>query len=181
MPAPSRHTRPGWLYCEPVQDAWLAGTRPLSVPEAEPLVTVVVDGTGDMAGVANAARSAIADGQPIQVRASIAGPSRGIADTVAEIAVIVEQVALGAAGSGLWAAVETIVRRALRRAPSAADEPAQAPAMQSLTVVIPTRQGPALVHRVSVGAQDLDEGQLSIERIVLALARGGNEPPEAQG
>lgn len=84
-----------------MHNAWLAGTQPLSVPETGPLVTVVVDGTGDVGEVASAARSAAADGQPIAVRASIAGPSRGVADAAAEVAIIMEQVAIGTAGSGL--------------------------------------------------------------------------------
>ena len=167
-----------------VQDAWLAGTRPLTVSEAEPLVTVIVDGIDNVAEVASAAQEAVADGQPIDVRVSFAGPARGVADAVAEVAIIVQQVAIGAAGSGLWAAVETIVHRAFHRESSkhrkSAQTTDQRPSAQILTVVIPTRRGPALVERVSVGAQDLDEGQLSIERIVLALAKGADEPPEVQ-
>jgi hypothetical protein len=167
-----------------VQDAWLAGTRPLTVSEAEPLVTVIVDGIDNVAEVASAAQEAVADGQPVDVRVSFAGPARGVADAVAEVAIIVQQVAIGAAGSGLWAAVETIVHRAFHRESAkhrkSAQTTDQRPSAQILTVVIPTRQGPALVQRVSVGAQDLDEGQLSIERIVLALAKGADEPPEVQ-
>jgi hypothetical protein len=90
-------------------------------------------------------------------------------------------VAIGAAGSGLWAGVEAIARAALSRKPTKHDEGTGQPEQrQTLTVVIPTRNGPALVQRVSVGPQDLDEGQLSVERIVRALADGSQDLPAAR-
>jgi hypothetical protein len=163
-----------------VQDALLAGTRSLVAPQGDPLVTVILDRADDLADVESVARDAVADGQPIEVRASFAGPARSAADTIAEVAVIVQQLAIGAAGSGVWAGVEMIVRSALGRKSARREGSARQPAQrQSLTVVIPTRNGPALVQRVSVGAQDLDEGQLSVERIVRALIDGSQDPPEA--
>lgn len=162
-----------------MQDALLAATRSLVVPEGDPLVTVILDRFDDLEDVASIARDAVADGQPIEVRASLAGPARSAADTVAEVAVIVQQFAIGAAGSGVWAGVEMIVRSALGRKSARSGSAGQAEQRQSLTVVIPTRNGLALVQRVSVGAQDLDEGQLSVERIVRALIDGSQDPPEA--
>jgi hypothetical protein len=140
---------------------------------------VILDRADDLADVVTVAGAAVADGRPIEVRASFAGPARGAADTVAEVVVIVQQVGIGAAGAGLWAGVEMIVRSALGRRSSRREGSAgQAEQTQSLTVVIPTPNGPALVHRVSVGAQDLDQSQLSVERIVHALVKGSQEPPE---
>ena len=163
-----------------MHDALLAGTRSLVAPEGDPLVTVILDRGDDLADVETAARLAVADGQPVEVRASFAGPARSTAETIAEVAVLVQQVAIGAAGSGLWAGVEAIVRSALSRKPAKREEGTGQPEQrQTLTVVIPTRNGPALVQRVSVGAQDLDEGQLSVERIVRALADGSQDLPEA--
>lgn len=163
-----------------MHDPLLAGTRSVVAPHDEPLVTVILDGADDLADVESAARHAIADGQPIEVRASFAGPARSAAGTIAEVAVLVQQVAIGAAGAGLWEGVEAIVRSALGRKPVKREGSAGQPEQrQTLTVVIPTRNGPALVQRVSVGTQDLDEGQLSVERIVLALAGGSQDLPGA--
>lgn len=160
-----------------MRDALLAGTRSVVAPDDEPLVTVILDRADDLAEVESAARHAVADGQPIEVRASFAGPARSTAETIAEVAVLVQQVAIGAAGAGLWEGVEAIVRSALGRKPAKRD--ASPEQRQTLTVVIPTRNGPALVQRVSVGTPDLDESQLSVERIVLALAGGSQDVPEA--
>lgn len=163
-----------------MHDALLAGTRSVVTPHDEPLVTVILDRSDDLADVESAARHAVADGQPIEVRASFAGPARSTAETIAEVAVIVQQVAIGVAGAGLWQGVEAIVRSALGRRPAKRDaSPEQPEQRQTLTVVIPTPNGPALVQRVSVGTQDLDEGQLSVERIVLALASGSQDVPDA--
>lgn len=161
-------------------DALLAGTRSVVAPYDEPLVTVILDRADALADVENTARHAVADGQPIEVRASFVGPARSTAEIVAEITVLVQQVAIGAAGAGLWEGVEAVVRSALGRKPAKRDGSAGQPEQrQTLTVVIPTRNGPALVQRVSVGTQDLDEGQLSVERIVLALASGSQDLPDA--
>jgi hypothetical protein len=100
-----------------VHDALLAGTRSVAAPHDEPLVTVILDRADDLADVESAARHAVADGQPIEVRASFAGPARSTAETIAEVAVLVQQVAIGAAGSGLWMGVEAIVRSAIVRKP----------------------------------------------------------------
>lgn len=165
-----------------MSDAWLAGTRPLVTPGAEPAVVIIIDGD-DLTGVTDAASAVVNGGVPVEVRASFAGPARGGGAAAADVAVIVQQVALAAAGGGLWAAVELVVSKAFRRHPAEpAAQPEQdtgsQPPAQSLTVVIPTRQGPALIRRVAVGPQDLDEGQLSVERIARALAQDSDTLPQ---
>ncbi len=163
-----------------VQDALLAVSQSLVAPEGDPLVTVILNRSDELEDAASVARHVVADGQSIEVRISLTGPTRGTADTVAEVAIIVQQLAIGAAGSGLWAGVEMIVRSALSRKSASHDgDASQSEQRQILTVVIPTPNGPALVQRVSVGAQDLDEGQLSVERIVRTLVDGSQDPPQA--
>lgn len=163
-----------------MQDALLALSWSLVTPEKDPLVTVILDRSDELEDVASIARHAVADGHPIEVRMGLTGQVRSTANTVAEVVVIVQQLAIGAAGSGVWASVELILRSAFSRKSTHRDRnESQSEQVQTLTVVIPTPDGPALVQKVSVGPQDLDDGQLSVERIVRALIDRSQDPSQA--
>jgi len=102
---------------------------------------------------------------------------------VADILLVVQQVALGAAGSGVWASIQTLIDRIL--SPRASKDRVlntsrELPQVRvSVTVMIPTERGPALVQRVTVGPQDLAEERLSVERIVQSLISGTDRPAPA--
>jgi hypothetical protein len=165
-----------------VSDGWLDGTRPLVTPDTEPAVIIVLE-NDEAVGMLDDVRAAVAAGAPVEVRSSFAGPSRS-GTAVAHVVVIVQQVGLATTGAGLWAAVELTVRTAFRRRKAVPGDMSQQVAddhepAQSLTVVIPTARGPALIRRVSVGPQNLDEAQLSVERIARALAEADEALPQA--
>jgi hypothetical protein len=151
-----------------------------------PVVTVLLDSEPpQIEELLREGRAAQAAGYPIEIRADVLGPSRGVGDVAAEIAVIVQQVGLGAAGSGIWAALETVLRRALsgqakRDGPprTAAELPRGTVSSRTLTVILATEHGPALVHRESIGVMGADDSDMNVERIVATLLARTGLPPE---
>lgn len=147
---------------------WRSGTRVVHAPLTSPLITVVVD-DGDTA--TDLARLDPASLDHIEVRVAFAGPSRGSADALGELLVVVNQIALGAAGSGVWSSLEMLIGHVVRRRTTGKGARAgeQSDVRQSLTVMVPTEHGPALVHQEVIGPQDLHRAQLSVEQIVRSL------------
>lgn len=149
-----------------VSETWKSGTRVISATEGPPPVTLVLD---DVAEAAELVPQDLADIDltSIEVRASFAGPSRGSADMLPEILVVVEQVTLGAAGSGVWFALQTAIEKiAARRRQKSAD---LATAKQAVTIMVPTEHGPALAQRALLGPLDSAGEQASFERIVTSM------------
>jgi hypothetical protein len=129
-------------------------------------VTVVLDDVAEATAMLTGAPTHL-DLFGIEVRASFAGPSRGSAEGLNDILVVVQQLGIGAAGSGIWVALqETIGHMARWRR---AKKPELQTAEQTVTIMIPTDHGPALVERISIGVQDLDAERASFERIVRSM------------
>lgn len=149
-----------------MSETWKSGTRVILATEVPPSVTLVLDDVAEAAELV-AQDLADIDLSSIEVRASFAGRSRGSADVLPEILVVVEQVILGAAGSGVWFALQTAIEKiAARRREKGAD---LAPAKQTVTILVPTEHGPALAQRVSLGPRDSAGEQASFERIVTSM------------
>ena len=171
------------MYPYGVTDPWRAGTRSVHACDGDLLVTVVLDNPDQADEIVVLSRVGDLDLSGIEIRTSFAGPSRGSADMVADILLVVQQVALGAAGSGVWASIQTLIDRIL--SPRASKDRVlntsrELPQVRvSVTVMIPTERGPALVQRVTVGPQDLAEERLSVERIVQSLISGTDRPAPA--
>lgn len=150
--------------------SWAAGTYVVVAARGEAKVTVVIDGsTSDVEQLVQATTADGFDISDVEIRASFAGPSRTALDVVGEISVVVQLIALGAAGSGLWAAVQALIEKAaarhsIRRPASEAAAP-----QQIVTVMIPTERGPALVQQVTSD----DRGAVDIVSIIEALIGSG--------
>jgi hypothetical protein len=169
-----------------VTESWIAATRILLQADGVPVVTVLLDSEPpQIEELLREGRVAQGAGYPIEIRASVLGPSRGTGHVAAEIAVIVQQAGLGAVGSGIWAAVETVLRRVLsgqakRDEPSrtAAELPGGTVPSRTLTVLLATEEGPALVHSESIGGAAADLADLNVERIVAMLLARTDLPPQ---
>jgi hypothetical protein len=156
-------------------NSWRIGTRVLRHSDGEPLVTVVFDDPAVSQEIEDRTGPVGPGLERVEILESFVGPTRGAAEVVGEILVVVQQVGLGAAGSGVWAGVQALIERVVRRRHADA-EPDEASSRATphhiVTVMIPTELGPALVHRVTVGPLDLDAERFSIERIVQTLVDG---------
>lgn len=158
-----------------MSEAWKGGTRIVSAPEVSAAVTVVLDDVDEAAELVSDALSEV-DLSSIEVRASFAGPSRGSNEALADILVVVQQIGLGAAGSGVWVAVQSMVERVARW--RRRSNPTLATAEQTVTIMIPTANGPALVQRVSVGPRDQEGERESFERIVTSMIESIGQRPD---
>jgi hypothetical protein len=168
-------------------NSWRIGTRVLQASDGEPLVTVVFDDPLVAEQIDKRTDTVGSDLERVEILESFLGPTRGTAEVVGEILVVVQQVGLGAAGSGVWTGIQALLEKVVRRR-HADDQPDDASSRTEprhiVTVMIPTELGPALVHRVTVGALDLDAERFSIERIVQTLVDGPGSPqrpPTASG
>lgn len=169
------------MYPDRMIDAWRAGTRAVYAGDGKQVATIVLDDSARALEIVAPSRINGMDLTGIEVRASFAGPSRGAADAVGDILLVVQQGALGAAGAALWVSVQTLIQRALdRRGPQhqKLTEPSEPPPplRHTITVMVQTERGSALVHRETVGPQDLAEERLSIERIVQSLIDDPDHP-----
>lgn len=167
-------------------ESWIAGTRILLDADVVPVVTVLLDSEPpQIEELLREGRIAQAAGYPIEIRADVLGSSRGGGEVAAEIAVIVQQVGLGAVGSGIWAAVETVLRRVLsgqaktdRPPRTTAELPRGTAPSRTLTVILATEHGPALVHSESIGVLGADDADMNVERIVATLVARTDLPPQ---
>jgi hypothetical protein len=167
------------MTSESSTNSWRIGTRVLRASDGDPLVTMVFDDPAVAEQIDDRGDPVDAGLERIEILASFVGPTRSTAEVVGEILVVVQQVGLGAAGSGLWAGVQALLEKVVRRR-HADDQPDEASSRTEtqhiVTVMIPTERGPALVHRVTVGALDLDAERFSVERIVQYLIDGPASP-----
>jgi hypothetical protein len=169
-----------------VTESWIAATRILLQADGVPVVTVLLDSEPlQIEELLREGRVAQAAGYPIEIRATVLGPSRGTGHVAAEIAVIVQQVGLGAVGSGIWAAVEAVLRRVLSGqakgddpSRTAAERPGGTVPSRKLTVLLATEDGSALVHSESIGGAAADLADLNVERIVAMLRARTDLPPQ---
>jgi hypothetical protein len=156
-------------------NSWRIGTRVLHTADGAPLVTVVLGDPAVAEPLDESGGAAVSGLEQVEILGSVLGPTRSTGHVVGEILVVAQQVGLGAAGSGVWAGVQALLEKTIRRR-HADDEPNDAgsggEARHTVTIMIPTKRGPALVHHVSVGASDLDSELFSIERIVQSLIDG---------
>ena len=151
-------------------DDWTAGTRVLLTPSVAPALVVIADDDTLARHLAEAAAEPEAADTPVEVRETVTGPTRVAGELVAEIVFIVGQLGLGAAGNGVWVAVEHLWQRVIRsRRRAAVDPPEQMTVITKITVVVPTRDGEARVESVTVGPHDGAEVHRSLGKIVEAV------------
>lgn len=155
-------------------EAWKSGTRVIWPTKQPAAVTVVFDDVAEATDLLAESRDGL-EMSGVELRASFVGPSRGAADILPDILIVAEPIALGVVGSGVWFAVQTIIERIARR--RRAKNPALATALQTITVIIPTAQGPAMIERVSLGPHDLDGQRDTFERIAQSMIKssGGHQ------
>lgn len=177
--------RTGWSidYVVSMTDSWAVGTRVLLQATGVPVVTILLDSEPtEVRELLGAGREAQASGYPIEIRVSAVGSTRGVGDAAAEIMLIVQQVGLAAAGSGLWAAVETLLRRSSavrpkQHGPSRIAPEPSAQLRRTLTVKLITDGGQALVHSETVGPANADSVDVNVEPVVaMLLAKLAPEP-----
>jgi hypothetical protein len=132
---------------------------------------VVIADDEDLARhIAEAAADPETDDIPIEVRVSSTGPTRATGEVVAQVVFIVGQLGLGAAGNGVWVAIEHLWRCAFRRRTNT--PPDGPPVITRITVVVPTSDGEARVESLTIGPDGGAEGDRNLEDIVRALRAG---------
>jgi hypothetical protein len=163
-------------YVDPVTDSWIASTRVLLHADGVPVVTFLLEREPvQVDELLRQGRAVQAAGYPIDIRVSALGPMRGTAEVGAEVALIVQQIGLGAAGAGLWAAVESLLRQTLvalhaRQGPTETSNQQTALPRHTLTVLLASGNGPALVHSETIGSTGVEAADLGVERIVAMLS-----------
>ncbi|WP_156313170.1 hypothetical protein [Micromonospora sp. HK10] len=149
-----------------MSEAWKSGTRVISPTAGRPAVTLVIDDAAEAKELFAEALAEL-DLSNIELRASFAGPSRGAAEVLPDILVVVQQLGVGAAGSGIWFAVQVAIGRIVRWRQG--KRPELTTAEQTVTIMIPTDQGPALLQRVTIGVDDLNAERASFEALVRSM------------
>lgn len=171
-------------YVDPMTDSWIASTRVLLHADGVPVVTFLLEGEPlQVDELLRQGRAAQAAGYPVDIRVSDLGPLRGTAEAGAEVALIVQQIGLGAAGAGLWAAVERLLKqtfvalRARQGLTETSNEQTAAP-RHTLTVLLASSNGHALVHSETIGSTGVEAADLGVERIVAMLSAKADPTPQ---
>jgi hypothetical protein len=152
-------------------DSWVSGSRIVVPTVGGHAVTVMIDSPVELiAGALEDVKSSGTDLEEVEIRVSFAGPARSGGESLAEILVIAQQVGLGAAGSGVWTGVQAFIDRLRSRHRDQTADNGEPEPRQAVTIVVPTANGPALVHQVTVGAHE----PVDIVRIVETLANAQN-------
>jgi hypothetical protein len=170
------------MTSESSSNSWRIGTRVLHASDGEPVVTLVFDDPAAAEQIVERTDAAGSGFERVEILGSLLGPTRGAGEIVGEILVVVQQVGLGAAASGVWASIQALLEKVVRHR-HADDRPDDSSSRtvphHIVTIMIPTELGPALVQRVTVGAVDLDAERFSIERIVQTIVDGAGSPRPA--
>lgn len=109
---------------------------------------------------------------PVELRIPLPGPPRALGDWLPEVIFVVNQLALGAAGNGVWVAIESLCqrldkhrrRRRARKDLALAESPST-----RITIVYPSRDGEVRIESVIVGPHDAVKAVKELRRIVTAL------------
>lgn len=143
----------------------MKGTRVVVETTCSPPVTLILDSRTEALELLDGAapRDDLAG---VGVRVTTGGSSRGPGEVLSEILVVVQQLATGAAGSGIWAAVHATVTRIARRRRQARPELEQA--VQSVKIEFVREDGPVVIHRVTIGPND-PSSEASFERVVRSF------------
>jgi hypothetical protein len=153
-----------------VIDDYLSGTYVVLSQSSAPELVVIVDDFTLVRDLTTAATDPEVDDVPVEVRVSLAGRTRGSGELLAEIVFVVGQLGLGAAGNGVWVALEHLWRRVVDHPrPGRGERAEPVAAITRITVVVPTPDGEARVESVTVGPGDGAEVHRNVAAIVDAL------------